>query len=118
MQAGRPAKRPATQTSKAAAAAPAGLTRTLAAMQQRRAAHGGGEEPSAAGGGSRGAGGAASSSKTKFFELLSAGWEGRNSKEAFLEELRLQVGRFWDTGPVGCGGLWDAGTGARTTEMC
>lgn len=95
MQAGRPAKRPATQTSKAAAAAPVGLTRTLAAMQQRRAADGGGEETSAAAGGAQGAGGLASSSKTKFFELLSAGWEGRNSKEAFLEELRLQVGLWY-----------------------
>ncbi|KXZ45420.1 hypothetical protein GPECTOR_55g326 [Gonium pectorale] len=85
----RPAKRPATEdrkggSSAAAAAAGGGLTRTLAAMRQRQAGSGSGAD----GGGERTAG---TSSKTRFHELLVDGWEGRNSREAFLEELRLQA---------------------------
>jgi hypothetical protein len=87
-------------SARAAAAAP-GLTRTLAAIAQRQL-----RAPGAAGGGdgqrpatvnaltsgmADGTSRPASSSRTRFHELLLDGWEGRNGKEAFLEELRLQV---------------------------
>ncbi|EFJ47843.1 hypothetical protein VOLCADRAFT_91452 [Volvox carteri f. nagariensis] len=60
-----------------------GLTRTLAAMKQQPTG-------SKSGSGS-GQGEGPSSTKTKFHELLVDGWESRNGREAFMEELRLQA---------------------------
>ncbi|GIL59301.1 hypothetical protein Vafri_14211, partial [Volvox africanus] len=70
-----------------------GLTRTLAAMKQQQAISGAGSHArsgpgSGFGSGSRSRG---TSSKTKFHELLVDGWESRNGRDAFLEELRLQA---------------------------
>ncbi len=74
----------------------AGLSRTLAAIKQRQAgtrpAGGPGAEGAGRPGLGSGSGSAGASSKTKFHELLVDGWESRNGREAFLEELRLQVG--------------------------
>ncbi|GLC58960.1 hypothetical protein PLESTB_001421700 [Pleodorina starrii] len=72
-----------------------GLTRTLAAMKQRlQAGSGSGSAPGSgrrSGSGSGSGGSAGTSSKTKFHELLVDGWESRNGREAFMEELRLQA---------------------------
>ncbi|KAG2436983.1 hypothetical protein HYH02_011415 [Chlamydomonas schloesseri] len=98
-QGGRASKRPAARGEETArgsngpkrpAAAASGLTRTMAAMQQRRGG-GGATGPGGAGEGAAAASKSGVSSKTRFHELLVDGWESRNGKEAFLEELRLQA---------------------------
>lgn len=61
------------------AAAP-GLTRTLAAQRALRPAHAAAAASSGAGAAPASHGGNSSSSKSKFHELLAAGWEGRNSR--------------------------------------
>ncbi|GLI60135.1 hypothetical protein VaNZ11_002206 [Volvox africanus] len=70
-----------------------GLTRTLAAMKQQQAISGAGNHarPGPGSGFGSGSGSRGTSSKTKFHELLVDGWESRNGREAFLEELRLQA---------------------------